>query len=179
MKLQTSPDNGLCLLTSFAMVFDMDTRELQGIIDGGNYREVAFPGLPIPYCWRGYHIQQFIRYAVSRGYAVTPIELAPAVAPPLLHRRRYPPVPIYQSTEAATRSYSLFEEIVRTTRGVLTGNLSSPNEIVRGHAVAYERGIVLDPRGRTFNYSLQECESHNLYANCAWRVDKMEDHNES
>jgi hypothetical protein len=153
------------------MVFDMDIRELQGIIDAdgsGSYKTVAFPDLPEPYCWRGYHVQQFIRYAVSRGFTVTPVELSPAVAPPLLHQRGYQAVPIYQGPH----SWSLFIEIIRASRGVLTGNLALPGEIIRGHAVAYEHGHVYDPRGRHFDYSPKECEANDLYANCAWRVDR-------
>lgn len=177
MKLQRSPDSGLCVLAAFAMALDIDTRELQSVIDNeyigaGDYQLEVFPGLPRPYCWRGYHMQQFIRYAVSRGFAVTPIELGPTVAPPLLYRRQIAPVPIYAEPDAARESWRLFEETICTSRGVLTGHLSNPQEIVRGHATAYENGVVFDPRGYSFDYTKEECEAHRLYANCVWRIDR-------
>jgi len=178
MELQTMPSRGLCLPTSFAMVFDVATRELLSALDDNNYNQVVFPGLPEPFCWRGFHVQQFVRYAVSRGFAVTPIEVAPAVAPPPPYQRQYQRVPIYQSTEAATRSWSLFKETIQTSRGVLTGYLSKDGGSPAGHAVAYEQGIVFDPRGRSFPYSPEECEANDLYANAAWRVDKTETQNE-
>jgi hypothetical protein len=176
MKLLHSSDDALCILTAFAMVFDMDPDELQAEI-GSNWQSIAFSGLPQPYCWRGYHVQEFIRYAVQRGYAITPIELAPVVAPPMIkggyNTPPYPNVPIYLGDEAEARSWQIFKNIVLNSRGILTGLLVNASILIRGHAVAYEHGVIYDPRGRTFYYSAEECESRGFYANCAWRVDRM------
>lgn len=176
MKLQTSPGNGLCVLASFAMALDMSTRDLQRAIDSecegaGDYQLEVFPGLREPYCWRGYHVQQFIRYAVSRGLAVTPIELFPAVAAPLCGDTRVAH-PIYVTPDATRTSWEMFQQTILTSSGILTGFFSHQHSVIRGHAVAYEKGIIFDPRGAEFNYSKESCEARHFYANCAWRIDR-------
>lgn len=175
MKLQQTSEDGLCLLTSFAMAFDCSATDLQKEM-GDSWKSVIFPGLPRPYCWKGHHIQEFVRHIMQYGYAITPVELAPTIGSPLVDDDFYPcsTVPVYASAEAEVNSQRVFSDVIFNSRGVLTGCLASSIGIVRGHAVAYEYGRIFDPRGYVFRYSTKECERRGYYANCAWRIDKVE-----
>jgi len=178
MRLQRSPERGLCLLTSFAMALGIPAKELLEEV-GDDWRTLAFSGLPTPYCWRGIHIQEMIPIALNRGYAVTPIELIPQVSPPMplspKTGKRYFDVPVYrEKTEESNCTF--FGQIVTTCSGVLTGVIapSLSQLIQRGHAVAFERGTIFDPDTEAYLYSAGQCEARNFYANCIWRFDKIE-----
>jgi len=178
MKLQRSPRKGLCLVTSFAMALDLPVEVLMSFL-GKGHEVVAFPGVPAPYCYRGYHIQEMILFAVARDFAVTPIELFPRVDPPTaLHPNTRKPyeraVVFYGASEEANRD--IFNQTILTCRGVLEGVLAPlPSKLLqRGHAVAFEKGVIFDPDNDAFMYSVRECEARHFYANVAWRIDRME-----
>ena len=178
MRLQHSPEKGLCMVTSVAMALDMPAQELLDRL-GDGWKSLAFPNLPIPYCWRGIHIQELIQIALSRGYAVTPIELMPQVAPPQginpVTREPYLNVLVfYNGTEES--NWDIFNRAIMNYSGIITGMItpSSTRMLQRGHAVAFEKGVIFDPSNDAFLYSVQECETRHFYANCVWRFDKME-----
>ena len=177
MKLQQSPETGLCILTSFAMVLDMSAEMLLERI-GNGWKTLAFPNLPVPYCWRGVHIQELILVALKHNYAVTPVELMPQAGPPQaidpVTRVAYQDVTVFHgSTE--TINWDIFCNVIMSCSGVLTGVIAPRlTKYQRSHAVAFEKGVIFDPSSEAYMYSVKQCEARNFYANCAWRFDKME-----
>ncbi len=179
MKLQRTPARGLCILASFAMALNVPAQELLDRI-GDEWQTLAFPGLPVPYCWRGVHIQELILLALEYGYAVTPIELLPqTTSPQILNPRTRQPyrkvVVLRGETEEA--NWRVFRRTIMDCSGVLTGALTLLR-FNRGHAVAFEKGVIFDPDNDAFMYSTQQCETRNFFANCIWRFDKMEKQND-
>ena len=179
MRLQHAPEDGLCILAAFAMALDMPAQVLLDRI-GNGWKTLAFPNLPVPHCWRGVHIQELILVALSEGYAVTPIELMPQAAPSQainpMTRAAYQDMIVFHGPTEET-NWDIFRNVVMTCSGVLTGRVApSPrlSRFQRGHAVAFERGVIFDPSSEAYMYSVQQCEVRNFYANCAWRVDKRE-----
>ena len=177
MKLQQSPEPGLCILTSFAMVLNMSAEMLLKRI-GNGWKTLAFPNLPVPYCWRGVHIQEFILVALKRNYAVTPVELMPQVGPPQaidpVTRVAYQDVTVFHGP-TETINWDIFCDVIMSCSGVLTGVIAPRlTKYQRGHAVAFEKGVIFDPSSEAYMYSVKQCEARNFYANCAWRFDKIE-----
>ena len=177
MKLQQSPEPHLCILTSFAMALDMPAETLLERI-GNRWKTLAFPDLPVPFCWRGIHIQELILVALGLGFAVTPVELLPQTEPPkpINPRTRvaYQNVVVFHGSDESA-NWDIFRNTVMTCSGVLTGTKSPPmTRFLRGHAVAFEKGVIFDPSSEAYMYSVQQCEARNFYANYAWRFDKME-----
>jgi len=181
MRLQQSPETGLCILTAFAMALNMPAEELL-IYIGDGWKIHAFPNLPVPYCYRGIHIQELILVALERGYAVTPVDLLPQTSPAQaidpVTRKAYQNVVVFHgATEEA--NWDIFNNVIRTCSGVITGRLApSMTRFQREHAVAFERGTIFDPSNDAFLYSVRQCESRNFYSNTAWRFDKMRKINE-
>lgn len=176
MRLQKSSETGLCILTSFAMALDMPAADLLEQI-GGGWKTLAFPNLPVPYCYRGIHIQELILIALEQSYAVTPIELFPQTSSPKainpVTRKSYRDVTVfYGATEEA--NWRIFNDVIRTCSGVITGRLApSMTRFQRHHAVAFDKGTILDPSSGAFLYSVQQCENRNFYSGTAWRFDKI------
>lgn len=177
MRLQRSSQTGLCILTSFAMALDMPAAELLVNL-GDRWKTLAFPDLPVPYCWRGIHIQELILIALERGYAVTPVELLPQTSPAQafnpVTRKPYQNVVVFHgATEEA--NWEIFHDVIRNRSGVITGRFApSMIRFQRHHAVAFERGTIFDPSTDAFLYSVKQCESRSFYVGTAWRFDRME-----
>jgi hypothetical protein len=146
--------------TAFAMALDMPVAELLAAI-GHDGSEIAFPSLPEPLCRRCFHIQEPIQVALSRGLAVTPVELFPVLQPievgPLRETILYP-----------NNNWRRFEETIRTSHGVIDGTGAR-----YGHVVAYDHGRIFDPKGSVYDYSRLACEAHQFYTRCAWRIDPI------
>lgn len=178
MIRQQSPERGLCLVTSFAMALDVPVATLLADI-GDRWKALAFPGLPVPYCYRGIHVQELIQIALRRRLAVTPIELFPQVAPPQsTHPRTFTPysnVPVFYG-RIEDDNWTVFNEVILHHRGVVTGVLAplGLHRLQRGHAMAFENGVLFDPDCEAYLYSQQGCENHHFYPNCAYRFDQME-----
>lgn len=178
MRRQQSPERGLCLVTSFAMALDVPVTTLLADI-GDRWKTLAFPGLPVPYCYRGVHVQELIQVALHKGFTVTPIELFPQVAPPqATHPHTFVPYPnvtvCYGPAEDA--NWVIFNEVILQHRGVVTGTLAplGLQRLQRGHAMAFENGVLFDPDCEAYLYSQRVCEDHHFYPNCAYRFDQME-----
>ncbi len=175
MKLQRSPEPGLCILTSFAMALDMSAENLLMRI-GGRWKTFAFPNLPVPYCYRGIHIQELILIALEENFTVTPIELFPQISSPRaidpVTRRTYQNVTVFHG-DTEEKNWSIFNNTILTCFGVITGRLAPTTiQFQRNHAVAFDKGTILDPSSNAFLYSVRECEARNFYANTAWRFDR-------
>lgn len=169
MNLQIMPERGLCLPTSFAMALDVPVADVLGRLNG--WHMVAFPGLPEPLCWRGIHIQECIRIAQDMGFAVTPRELYPQIAPP---RPLNPAGEPYENYPVALGdNWETFNDVILVSCGVITGIRAVPFTGVVGHAVAYDHGFVYDPNGYEFPFSTEDCQVNNFFPQCAWRMDRL------
>jgi len=159
------------------MALDMAAEDLLARI-GDRWKTLAFPNLPVPYCWRGIHIQELILVALEQGYAVTPIELLPQTAPPQaidpMTRKAYQDVVVFHGkTESA--NWDIFNNVIKTCSGIIEGVIApSMTRFQRGHAVAFEKGTIFDPSSGAFLYSVRGCESRNFYVNTIWRFDRRD-----
>lgn len=166
ITLQKRPDvKGSCMFAAYAMALGQNIDDLLNWF-GNDWKSVAFPGLPEPQCFRGVHEQEFIRFAVDIGFAVTPIELTPNIAAPV---GGYPNVMVGPEDASAA-----FDKTIITARGVLTGIVSRPGGVSSGHAMAFDMGYIFDPASTVFRYHIDEFEKRNFHPLVAWRVDKIE-----
>jgi len=162
MLLQLKPERWMCVPTAFAMALDVPVADLLAAV-GHDGSKITFPGLPEPTCRRGFHIQELIAVALSRGFAVTPVELFPVIASAdgrLTHTVLYP-----------DNNWRRFTDAIRHSRGVIEGG-----GIRCGHTVAYDHGRIYDPDGPVYDYSRIACEGHQFYTRCAWRIDPIGDY---
>lgn len=148
MRQQQSPNAWSCLPTAFAVSVGCSVYDLIEHV-GHTGSELTWPNLPEPMCRRGFHIQELIVVLHATGYSVTPIERYSQIAPDV----NVPP----QIIDNRQR----FEQVVNTTRGVITGHTHRC-----GHAVAYDHGHILDPRGSS--YRLDDCEANDFTPICTW-----------
>lgn len=165
MQMQTMPEPGLCLPTSFAMALDVPVHALLSQLRG--WHDVVFPGNPEPLCWRGIHIQELIRLARFYGWAVTPFEMYPQIASPDPVAAHYIVTWSDQTNEAA------FRDVILLSRGVITGTAIRAGIGHVGHAVAYDHGRVFDPNGHEDHYDLEVLANRYFYPQCAWQVDRV------
>jgi len=145
---------------AFAMALDMSVADLLAAI-GHDGSEIVFPKLAEPLCRRGFHIQELIHLAISRGFALTPIELFPVLQPTEAG-------PFRKTVLYPDNNWRRFEQTVRTSRGVIDGA-----GVRCGHMVAYDHGRIFDPKGPVYDYSRLACEAHQFYTRCAWRIDPI------
>jgi hypothetical protein len=128
-----------CLVTSAAMCLGVDPEAIHKFI-GHDGTSIAFP----PSGMKGVHIQEIIDYAMVIGKTFFPIDLHPAISPD----EHTEPKPIYRHVVAKDR----FPRVIRGRVGIL---------ITPGHAVAWDGGVVLDPKG--FRKSISEYTVHEAW----------------
>ncbi len=145
---------------AFAMALDTPVADLLAAI-GHDGSEVVFPTLPEPSCRRCFHIQELIQVALSRGFAVTPVELFPVLQPTEVG-------PFHKTVFYADNNWRRFEATIQNSRGVIDGTGAR-----LGHVVAYDHGHIYDPRSPVYEYSRLACEAHQFYTRCAWRIDSI------
>jgi hypothetical protein len=150
-------NNWSCLPTAFAIVLGIDVADFIKHI-GHDGSEIIWPTLKDPMRRRGFHVQECIDAASRGGCAVTPFEMFPRHAPAFT-------VPSYTIVYGGSEEAAMarFRRIVERTRGVITGHTNAA-----GHAVAYERGTIFDPRGPVYPYRL--CEKYGFTPICAWSI---------
>ena len=98
---------------------------------------------------------------MSRGLAVTPVELFPVLQPTEIG-------PFHKTVLYTDNNWRRFEAGIQTSRGVVDGTGAR-----LGHTVAYDHGRIYDPRGPIYDYSRLACEAHQFYTRCAWRIDPI------
>ncbi len=160
MLVQKQPNRWSCLPTSFAAILGI---EVEGFIRhlGHDGSEILWPMLKEPACRRGFHIQECIDVMDRCDYSVTPFEAIPQHVPAFT----VPAIPIlFGGSEEAAMEH--FRKIIYRTTGVITG-IS-----LNGHAVAYDQGVICDPNGHVYQYSLRACESRGFIGTCAWSIQK-------
>jgi len=163
MELQQRPEPWMCMPLSFAMALDMPVGDLLAAI-GHDGSEIVFPSLPDPLCRRCFHVQEPIQVALSRGLAVTPVELFPVLQPTEVG-------PFHKTVLYTDGNWRRFEAVIQASRGVIDGTGAR-----FGHTVAYDHGRIYDPRGPVYDFSRLACEAHHFYARCAWRIDPIGEH---
>jgi len=163
MRLQTKPNPWSCIGTAFAMVLDIPSADLFGLV-GHDGSEISFPALPDPMARRGLHIQECITASLKLGYAVTPVELFPVIRSTAAGEDNI--VVLFGDDDSA--NWKRFAQTIKTSTGVLEG-------IGRRclHAVAYDHGMLFDPDGDQYVYSRPACESREFHPRRAWRVDHL------
>ncbi len=145
MDLIKGENNLDCILAAAAMVMDIDLVELKKLI-GHDGSEVIFPNSPVPYCYRGFHIQEITDQAFLNGWSVMYIQrkfgLEPFIGedPPFA-------INVYDKRMAT---------YLKRFPGIIAGVSDNKN-----HAVAWDGRMVYDPSGsvytlREFNYDIQE-----------------------
>ena len=158
MELQQRPEPWMCMPLAFAMALDTPVADLLAAI-GHDGSEIVFPSLAEPLCRRGFHIQELIHPALSRGFALTPVELFPVLQPTKAG-------PFHKTVLYPDSNWRRFEKTIRASRGVIDGTGARC-----GHMVAYDHGRIFDPKGPVYDYSRLACEAHQFYTRCAWRID--------
>ncbi len=150
---QLQPNSWSCLLTSFAMAYDMPVVDLVDLV-GHDGSEIYWPTLMPPNNRRGFHIQELIMAGNALGFTVTPFEPRPVLISADQMFQGHP-MPINQD-----RWLERFTAIMAISRGVVTG------ETARGsrHAVAWNMGKVFDPSGQINNLD------DGFQIQCYWRV---------
>lgn len=164
---QKKPCRWGCLATSFAMALDIDVEDFFRLAghDGG---EIIFPELPEPQRRRGFHFSEAVWVAIQLGFAATPLEILPAIAPsqPLPNR---PPVQVSYTPFGVSFNHTVFASLITSSAGVLEGMTSKGN----WHAVAFDVGTIHDPDGPTYPYTLQECEKRGFFHSRLWQVRRV------
>jgi len=158
MTMQLKPNRWSCGITSLAMAMGIKLEYLIKEIghDGG---DIIFPDLDEPMCRRGFHSQELIFLARKWGWAVTPIEFGPVI----LSTSGNEIYPVH-----LRNNQGRFEKVVRTTSGVLEGH----NDRCY-HAVNYRHGMLYDPDGQVYTYSMENCEARNFFGHRALVLDQI------
>lgn len=151
MRMQLKPNPWSCSVASMAMALSITTEQLIMEV-GHDGSEIIFPDLPEPMCRRGFHSQELIHVARCRGWAVTAVELNPCTSPTNGSGVLYP-VQIRNNVER-------FANAVYSTMGILEGRCKKCR-----HAVHYDHGVIYDPGGRMYEYSMESCELYGFYGN--------------
>ena len=121
-----------CLPAAFAHLLNLSVEEVVKQ-SGHTGKQIVWPDLPIPQCYRAWHIQEMIMICLKHGYYVTPFERITYSAPS-------------QDVKAFTQNFSdEFHKILANLRGVL----AVTNYRGNGHALVFNKGKFYDPiRGR-------------------------------
>ncbi len=151
MNLIKGENNLDCILAAASMVMDIDLVELKKLI-GHDGSEVIFPSSPVPYCYRGFHIQEITDQAFLNGWSVMYIQRQFGLEP---FMGDDPKFRIYTSDKRMATYLKKFPGII--------GGRSDDSS----HAVAWDGKKVYDPRGKIyslkeFNYDIQEFWAFSL-----------------
>lgn len=169
MILHRNPNNWSCLPTAFAMVIDKTPEWMIEQIghDGSDEPYQA------PWLKAGFHEQECVEVVQLLGYACTPIEALPTIAPALDGREVRP---VYFGG-APVGNWERFLRHLSGTCGVLTGTYTKPGEpnCVRGHAVAWDGSMVHDPIGPRC-YPFEEAAKYGFTPGCFWKVQDVKVH---
>ena len=145
MKLQKSVKPNTCILTAFAIAMDIDAAEMMREI-GEDPHEKMWPQFDEPYCFRGYHIQEIIDYAVEHGFAITEIQAMP----------RFGKLGVSETKK-------LFDPVWAMTR--IDDYVYGFNTVITSptHAVACDGSKIYDPRGKIYSIVDHEDQIQSIY----------------
>lgn len=152
-----------CLATAFAMAIPCTEEQFYKDLGHDGGMVINASAADTPWGHRGIHIQEAIYVARDVwGCAVTPVEMFPRIADPFNANRDH--IVFYFNDRE--RNIRRFERLIRITRGVITGmGTQCP------HAMAYERGQVINPDdGEQFPYSIENLQQRKFHPQCLWIV---------
>jgi len=136
MFLQTQPSQWSCVPTAFAMLFNMDAKDLIQEI-GHDGSEVFWPELePTQLGKRAFHPQECIDIGIKHGIYIVSIHVLPYTEHFVTTIK---PKAIWSEQFCLDR----FTRYLQNFEGVMTGTTG----FNMGHAVAWDRKLVYDPRG--------------------------------
>ena len=156
MKLIKQPNSWSCVAAAAAMAFDC---EIKDIFTWANHNgsEVVHHGLAPPACFKGFHIQEIVDIGLLNGFSMTLIEAEPVQTPDGKHTHDITKWGLFPGgNEQRIESY------INHNNGILTGQARKYH-----HAVAFEKGMIYDPRGRI--YDSNDCD---LILESLWIVTK-------
>jgi hypothetical protein len=139
-------------------------------ICGHDGSEIIWPELPDPECRRAHHIQECIVAARVLGKTCTPVEIIPILANPKsnkLFEVRYEGDhfdPIYGHFQENWRRFNI---LVARHTGVLEGVTPSR----KGHAVAFEDGVIYDPDGKEYERNAENFANNGFFPKCVWIIE--------
>lgn len=128
MLLQPQPNSYSCLLTAFASVAGIKVQKFIELV-GHDGKELVWPQLLSPQCFRNWHYQELIKACLSIGWAVTPIDRWIETSPG----------PGIQSYEINHSDY--FDSLLVGAKGVVA---VKTNKGI-GHALIFDQGKFYDP----------------------------------
>lgn len=132
MKIVKSPNRWSCLPCSFATILQTPLEDILQFV-GHDGSELYWKHLPEPKCRKGFHIQEMIDFAWSKGFAVTPFEPVPTSVSELGEEPR--------TVKFAAGNESRISKIMDGQKGVLTGLIHGKIS----HAIGWHDGIIYDP----------------------------------
>ena len=124
MRLQKSNNND-CLPYAFAMACDVEPNDFIQLLGKQGYN-IAWPDLPNPKCYRGWHLQECMIVAYAHCKMCVPI---------------YRNIVLGHDDEHLI--YFEQEDFPCSETGVL---------ILKDHAVAYHGDKIFDPKGKVYDY---------------------------
>lgn len=159
MKLITTHTQQ-CVLASFAMALDTTMEDLEKQV-GHNGLEVILTDLKRPYCYRSFHPQEFVDICLHTGYALTMIELHPAM-------RHGDSVVDHSDYIGKDR----FFKALLLGDGVIFGHVEKYGDVI-GHAVAWNASEkrIYDPRGYMYEWT----EGQDFYPRQFFLLQKVEE----
>lgn len=109
--------------------------------------EVFWPNLPVPWCFRGFHFTELHMFCLNVGKSAIFLDCFPEIYP-------------LGTGEHMTPSGDLIDPVVKLEPFDPTylihnelGVIGGTNHIGAFHAVAFDRGMIFDPRGETYAYN--------------------------
>jgi hypothetical protein len=143
LKLIVQPNRCSCGLVSLAMLLDESLDNL--ILEiGHDGTEKVWPHLPEPLCYKGFHTQELLDVALTRGYALVQIDASPWG----LSIESEKPNRIFTDEQEDSRMILHMEGV----QGILIGEVEGGAR----HACAWDGKLVYDPRGHIYNVDTNE-----------------------
>lgn len=140
------------------MAFGIPVKDVIAWI-GHDGSDIIFPDLREPMCRRGFHQQELVELALRHLIYPTPFQLLPATRSECGQLRYI----LYPSELNKAERFRLFDETIKKSYGVLEGRGTSCH-----HSVAYDHGVIFDPDGREYEYSVKNCEAQGFYGKQLW-----------
>lgn len=159
-------DGPHCLIYAATMVLrqygcDISPKDLMAEI-GHDGCIVLWPARPIPYCYRGVHIQEIQDCFIRRGLGLMNIAPMPVIG------NGTEVWPIYAGVPEAS-VVRRFEQYMFEHNGIILGK--GPHSADVAHAVAWDGKQCFDPEG--FTYSLDDFTTREAFLVCGAPIIKI------
>jgi hypothetical protein len=151
-----------CLPASLAMVLDLPFEQvIKELGHSGDERPYADGVTP-----KGFHMQECIDIALSRGYSVTEIIAYFGSRPSVNSTEQVPTLTLASAVER-------FNKYVKQCKlGIFSGFARHPDKSISNHACAWDGERIHDPRG--LSYAFDEAPLKNFLPQTLWMFSRME-----